>query len=338
MPLAMIRAVSVALLSACRVGADEPVNGASGPCNEHDLTPATPTFCQPAEEKGSYGVRYWTMDAVDLCNHVSSGNCFTLDDMHCDGSPDHCLKWGKDAYFGRVILPEGVKLSGYGSWSCNGSPRFNTQGPTAEAEDHWDYNWRVDAFSLALEEGFSCDASSNPPVQRNEPCKPEDVIGSWSYLGFDIQTGDTRQYTLQIGFDSTETTTDQNSFTSSLTTSVSSGLEVEGVGSDKVELSSSMSKTISHSVSEAVTQSTHQTWDVTLTRAGSYWQFLINASTTHGCNEKEGYQIPLKDYINTPNTAKIPCCAPGTFKNVDDPWGDCIDGAPRLCDSSLNLV
>jgi len=220
MPSVTIHRVSMVLLSARAVqGADV---GNSGPCN--DAVSAednpTPTFCQPSEESGHYDNRFYTMQATELCDYLESGSCFTLDDMICEGDPRRCLKWGKDAYFGRVILPDGVKLYGYGSWSCDGDPHSTTIGGRDEAVNLWDYNWREDAFKLELVVGYQCDSSANPPVQMDGAGQSgfSNVQGYWR----SVITGDgTVSKTLSVGmsYTSSETVTnsDQESFGFSMT-------------------------------------------------------------------------------------------------------------------------
>jgi len=156
-----------------------PCDGEHGPQRE----PSTVSFCQPSERSGTYGVRYWTMQADDMCARIASGECFTLDDMHCDGSPDLCLKWGFGAYAGRALLPAGVRLSGWGGWSCAGKHHFSTSGPTPQPYDFWDWWSRVGAFKLSLIDGYTCSPGASSPVQP-PPCKPADITGRWRYWVF----------------------------------------------------------------------------------------------------------------------------------------------------------
>ena len=50
--------------------------------------------------------------------------------FECNGSPQKCFKWCKeaaclnaDAYIGRLLIPAGVKVATYDNWDCSGSPR-----------------------------------------------------------------------------------------------------------------------------------------------------------------------------------------------------------------------
>lgn len=333
--LTMIRTVSLSVLSVHLVRADD----ASGPCRSdepHSIqNPSTPTFCQPEEEEGSYGVRYWTMPADVLCEYANSRRCITLDDMHCNGGPDLCLKDGLYAYCGRLLIPQGVKIYGYNSWSCDdNSFWFQTQGPTSQPEVHWDndVNRRVPSFTLALEEGYTCSASARPPVQRSQPCKPQNITGQWKYW-FSQQGGDSFDQIFKVGMETTETTNDQHSFTVGLKEEISGGFQAK-VAKGSVTFSSEQSWSTLHSVSDALTHSIDQTQQKTLTGTGTYWQFVVDTTNTQSCNEAE-HSIFLADYVHTPNIGNPPCCAPGTFKNIEEPNGECLDGYPRLCEGEV---
>jgi len=133
---------------------------------ECPVEPGLVTFCQPEEEKGSYGARHWTLPADRMCRGVG---CLTLDDMRCSGgTKDLCLKWGNDAYFGRLTVPEGVIVDCFGSWRCNSQPHSHDQGPE-ELKNHWDHQWREDAFIISFADGYTCDPTRHPPVQKTYP-------------------------------------------------------------------------------------------------------------------------------------------------------------------------
>lgn len=310
-----------------------PCDGQLGPLQE----PSTVSFCQPSEHKGSYGVRYWTMRAGDMCEKLEKGDCFTLDDMHCDGSPDLCLKWYWEAYAGRVVLPAGVRLSGWGSWSCGGTNRFSTSGPSQQPYDFWDWWWRVDAFKISLMDGYTCSPGASPPVQPSRPpCKPAEITGRWAYW-FSQQSGTTTERSISIGLETTETVEDEQSYGMSFTHEVEEGVQVGGVevtggagASLSVRLSAQQSATIRHLVSSALQRSRVETETKTLTGAGTYWQFIMYATNSDGCSSHT-YRAFLPEYIRTPNMQQAPCCAPGLFEDINVPSGACVDGAPRLC-------
>merc|ERR1719272_1083516 len=209
--------------------------------------------------------------------------------MKCDGSPQLCLKWGARSYFGRVLLPEGVNLTGYASGSAQTCTeenyRWSTHGPTFEPEDYWDAWHRPNAFHLRVEEGYTCNPSANPPVQRVGPCKPQNITGMWKYW-FSQQEGDSFERIIQIGMETTETTTQQSSFTESLKEQLKIGFKIMGVGSDFTVSSQETWSTL-ESVSDAVSRSSSETQKRTLTGAGSYWQFVIDTTNTPWCNEPE---------------------------------------------------
>lgn len=311
-----------------------------GPCDMSAQPKGSDTFtvCQPSERTGSYGIRYWKMSASDMCSALRDQTCITVDHMHCNGDPTLCLKWGRDAYAGRVVLPEGVEVFGWGSWSCDGPFRFTKSGPTVEPYEFWDYSWRVDAFRIRLIDGYTCSPGAHPPVQikSSADCVPDEVIGRWTYW-FSQQSGDTTKKSISIGLKTTQTEQDQQTYTSSLMGKVSFGVKVGSAfaigDSTNYELSAEQSVAIAHSTSSALEHHTVVTEEKTLTGAGTYWQFVMYVNNSGTCQSRTSEAL-LPEYLHTENSQEPPCCAPGLFKNIDQPAGECLDGAPRLCRSS----
>jgi len=205
--------------------------------------------------------------------------------------------------------------------------------------DFWDSWWRVNAFKLALEEGYDCMPNRSPPVQRKaSTCTPDQIVGRWTYW-LSQQSGDSTEHSIEVGLLTTETEQDTQTYTTSFGEKLTSGVTVGsaaapgGEGSFSAELSVSASRGISHLVAYTLQKSKVETEKKVLTGAGTYWQFVMYATNSNSCHSHES-QLKLPEYIRTPNVAQPPCCPPGLFKDIDDPLGDCVEGAIRLCQNS----
>lgn len=102
---------------------------------------AVPTIVvrQPAEEKGSYLVREWTICSDEAIARTT----FTLKDMVVDGDKRPLL-WGAHSYVGRIFLPLGVVAQLFSDCACK-QPHTTVVGNNEEV-DFWDFDHRVMAF------------------------------------------------------------------------------------------------------------------------------------------------------------------------------------------------
>mmetsp|Transcript_105272 Transcript_105272/g.209246 ORF Transcript_105272/g.209246 Transcript_105272/m.209246 type:complete len:153 (+) Transcript_105272:480-938(+) len=106
-------------------------------------------FKQPEEEKGEYTKRSCSRTPWEL-----KDKCITLDDVDFGGG-EKCLKWGSSCYFGRMTIPEGVKVTTYKGWDCSGSGRvFNYEKD--KSTDFWDYWSRKCFFQVEIAPSYKC--------------------------------------------------------------------------------------------------------------------------------------------------------------------------------------
>jgi len=115
---------------------------------------------QPSEESGSYAVRYDTQSAcnyVQGCNGSGDGK-WDLDQLYCfDGS--RCLKWGGNAYVGRMTLPKGIKATTYHDWELNKKLKeYKAEEGTKVVPEFWNrsHNNRAKGFKFEVLPGYTC--------------------------------------------------------------------------------------------------------------------------------------------------------------------------------------
>jgi len=114
---------------------------------------------QPSEEAGNYAYRNKTQSA---CNYVQGYNGsgdgkWGVDQLYCfDGS--RCLKWGNNAYVGRMTLPRGIKATTYYDWELNGVLKEYIADKDMEVPEFWnrDNNNRAKGFKFEVLPEYSC--------------------------------------------------------------------------------------------------------------------------------------------------------------------------------------
>jgi hypothetical protein len=290
------------------------------------------TICQPKEYQGSYGVRQWQADMNTICPWIEENKCVTLDNMNCNGDPIKCLKWGSDAYAGQVVLPVGINMLGWGSWSCDGQHRRGFKGTNpAQVEDFWDSHWRIDAFKFFNSENFQCQKDQMGNYALINTCAQKGVkSGRWVYQWSQPATAPTTKL-VSVGVENSTSVTNTQNWQKTVSEGFKLGYTLTGDGgeqSGEVNVGSSFSRGGSEAVTNAVKRTHLEQISKTFNGAGSYWQFIANVGSSNNCPARD---ISTEEFVRTPNYSKPPCCPPGTFENIDNANGACIDPKLKIC-------
>jgi len=144
----------------------------------------------------------------------------------------------------------------------------------------------------------------NPP-KLGCPNGPIDITYDW---------GTKRSYSV----------TNSEKWGESVTTSVESGFEFEGVGSAKVQVSGSVSHETAKDMTSAFETTESESCSVKFDKGGCVWQFVFE--TTDSCGTSYTYGCGL---ILTPDKVEAPCCLPGY--NADPTYQTCLDEQYNVC-------
>merc|ERR1712085_29387 len=124
---------------------------------------------QPVEESGDYKnysdefeVRSVIKTACQFVRGYEDDGLgrWGLDELYCRDN-SRCLKWGGNAYVGRLTLPKGIKARTFGDWKL--TEKLKDREITGEEEemefDVWnrDHKMRAKGFKFSLLPGFTCD-------------------------------------------------------------------------------------------------------------------------------------------------------------------------------------
>jgi len=116
---------------------------------------------QPTEESGRYNNRSKRENACRLvAGFAEDGEgMWGLDDLRCDdGSP--CLKYGRNAYVGRLTIPKGLKVTSFIDWEMREPMNIYDAYESIETGDFWnrDHKYRAKGFKFEVLPGYTCGA------------------------------------------------------------------------------------------------------------------------------------------------------------------------------------
>lgn len=123
--------------------------------NEKSLVGKDITIKQPARGGGRYKVR---SDTKDVCTFVKGYNGdgqgkWGLDQLYCSDN-SRCLKWGGNAYAGRIVLPTGVRAITYSDWGMQ--HHMDVYEGEDKEIDFWNFHHRVKGFEFEVLDGYTC--------------------------------------------------------------------------------------------------------------------------------------------------------------------------------------
>jgi len=211
-------------------------------------------------------------------------------------------------------------------------PSSNENSPYCDTNGNW-------VCALPCDTNDDCD-KTNKGVCNSGICvyiRPpplgcyymEALDGKWVKVG---SSSGTQEVDFMFGTSHTDSHagTDSVSWGASATTSAQAGFSAFGV-SGSVSVAGTISSTVgqTYSKSFATTQSSSTTFKYTFDAGVVWqWQFTVN----DGCGLSTSYG---RDMALTNDLLHQPCCIPGLFKEAKNATGDCLDGTPNLCSSTL---
>lgn len=151
-------------------------------------------------------------------------------------------------------------------------------------------------------------------VDINDCTAIDKKVGQWVQVG---SSPGTQSYEFDYGVERSYTVQKTQTWGRSTTVSVTVGFSFAGFSaSTTVSHEWSYQFSIQHSSTFSMSEMEKYT---TTVGKGVIWQFQMGITDNCGTSG-----IHMKDVQVTPDAHSPPCCLPGYFKNISEPWGDCV--------------
>jgi hypothetical protein len=137
-------------------------------------------------------------------------------------------------------------------------------------------------------------------------------------------------YTITEGITRTDTQTviEQDSWSTSITQTISAGFKIKAVDiGSETTVTGELSGSLTTSIQSAVTRTSTKTKTFTFPDAGTIWQFQFRVDDV--C--VSDWFMDVDEVVFTKNVEEPPCCLPGQAKDPNVYHGPCITGAICLC-------
>lgn len=225
-------------------------------------------------------------------------------------------------------------------YSADGRRRSNPRG--VKVVEHYSppgsgIYWEVDEHARIIDPNKYCLSMLKPPTVTREACALGEPSQQWEGLTCEVGKftirgywealvyihGQNQTWTTTWGSQRTSTQTNIQQWSQEVTTEVSAGFEVEGIGAS-VSVSGSISESLGQEYQQAFAMSTSQQVEIGLPIAGQWWRWAFE--TTDLCGSTT--TTVAGEVAVTHSADEQPCCVPGGFVNASDPFGkQCLEGA-----------
>ena len=152
----------------------------------------------------------------------------------------------------------------------------------------------------------------------------ESVEGSWVSIS---SSSSSQTVSYAVGMTTVATDIEASSWGTALATAIEDGFTVE-VPSGSYSVTGSTASSLSTTYSSVVS-TTPATTSSSSFGSGVLWQWTFDFTLGCGTATATG-----QDLVLTPNVINAPCCLPGMFVDIEDPFSQCVDGTPTMCDRS----
>ena len=182
----------------------------------------------------------------------------------------------------------------------------------------------------------ACFSDSDPHCQGDHfrakcctPSSPLNITGNLGWWEYQYAISTDGGESITVGISNEQSHSKTQTWSDSVTASVSASLTVEGAGSFKESLSQTQSEGVSKTQSESWTQT--ETDEQTLTYTDEQigyvvWQWKTAVTDNQGCDDFDDCTAGSKDYALTPDATYAPKCLPGYWLNGDVTYQTCEEG------------
>merc|ERR1712032_557582 len=266
---------------------------------EFELAPMGLTICQPGDlqhcKDNNFGL-YRHASVKELCKKIYSESCFDLNDLRCEDDKK-CLKWGRNAWAGRALVPAGVEIKGYGNYNCHRRRHFSTGSGGHEGTrwDFWEFHKRIKSFKMYLMKGYECVGDVVQMTLSANRYSFKGYVGSWQRRG---GGGAQLKLTAAKSWGTTNSKAISNAFKLSITRSA----EV-GFGGNSV--TSTAAASFSNTVKNTLTRMSKEGSTISCTSPkcdGRLYQWVVSATMVLDNKQSAGKQIVQEcDFVCVPS-------------------------------------
>jgi len=158
-------------------------------------------------------------------------------------------------------------------------------------------------------------AKHDVQVDINDCTLIKKKVGQWVQVG---SSPGSQTYEFDYGVERDYTVSKTNTWGHTTTIQTHAGFSFSAF-SFSIDVTHETSYQFAEEHSETFSMSSTEHYSTTV-GAGMIWQFKMDITDNCGTSG-----VHMKDIQVTPNGQSPPCCLPGFFKNISDPWGDCLE-------------